>query len=578
MDKAGLIKYITLSAAVFLIFIGIAGAMGSSPDIYNNNTELFSTNADAEAPLPNIISFSEENLSSTSDKDLISKESTAKNQNNYTDEEESINILSGKELNPENSALKSSNTSINFFYSERCGACHKALPVVKELSAKYPNIPVYYYDTYNSPKNRSVMYTFAAYYGVDYPAYPNLFAGNSIYLEGFTEINNNIEDLFIAYDSGLIPDYEYEAKWQDKQEGNISPDNSGGDSYIRNSGDGGNFGEVGLPLVLIGGLLDGINPCAISVLLILLASLSAAGSRRTILSAGISYTFAVFIFYTLAGVGILAITGFAGISFYFSLFAFAVALLAGILSIYEGVTGRHQDFIRIPESAKGILKKYYGKLQENKEFSDEESGDDDEAKDRKKSEDKYVSGNDHKFRDNKEIKVVNEVLPEDKTLPSAGNLSDKITSDDIISEAEKREQNISYGHNPSGKNTGCIVATAFILGTLASMFELPCTGGIYVAVLSMISNSFSGSLGASGFSGLMSGNFTTGIIYLLLYNLMFILPLVFIILLMASGLPAGKTEKIDAFRTEKRRAIRIISGIVMIILAIYLGLGISGII
>ena len=59
---------------------------------------------------------------------------------------------------------------------------------------------------------------------------------------------------------------------------------------------------------------------------------------------------------------------------------------------------------------------------------------------------------------------------------------------------------------------------------------------------------------------------------------MFILPLIIIIALMASGLPAGKIEKIDTFRTEKISAIKIITGIVMIVLAVYLALGIAGMI
>jgi len=508
MNNAGLIKYLIFPAIILIFFCGITGAMGNSPeypdenlpDIYSNNTDNYPDGAEYN---PEFTDITEDKLTDNN-RDIIDSVSDPE----YEQKESPEDIAREKKVK---SAIKGSNTSINFFYSERCAACHKALPVVKDLAARYPDIPVYYYDTYNSPENRSLMFIFAEHYNTYYPAYPNVFAGDSVYLEGFTEINSNIEDIFIAYDTGRIPDTEYEARWQDRQEGNVSSD---GDNFIVRSGSG--TDKITLPLVIIGGLLDGINPCAISVLLILLASLSAAGSRRTILSAGISYTTAVFIFYTLAGAGILAITGFAGISFYFSLFAFAVALIAGILSIYEGVTGKQQNLIRVPDSAKGTLKKYFGKLGDVEDYE--------------------------------------------------GNNGYEESKD-----AGQSEDNIESGDKNPDKRIIYTITTAFILGTFASMFELPCTGGIYVAVLSMISSTFSGSSGASG-------DFSTGIIYLIIYNLMFILPLVFIILLMASGLPAGKIEKIDTFRTEKRRAIRIISGIVMIVLAIYLGLGIGGVI
>jgi cytochrome c biogenesis protein CcdA/thiol-disulfide isomerase/thioredoxin len=487
----------------------------------------------------------------------------------------------------EESPLNSSNISINFFYSERCGACHKVLPIVKEISTKYPNIPVYYYDTYNSPKNRSFMYTFAENYGVDYPAYPNLFAGDTIYLEGFTEIKNNIEDLFIAYDEGLIPDPEYEARWRE-QGGNISPDNSGRNSITGPSGSG--AGEITLPLVIIGGLLDGINPCAISVLLILLASLSAAGSRKTIISAGISYTTAVFIFYTLAGAGILAITGFAGISVYFSVFAFVIALIAGILSIYEGVTGRQQNLIRIPESAKGILKKYLRMPGDEEEYKNNRVSGSDENKTLKADPPADESTNSNLLASDERLSaelridepVSGEILPSSDVNAADEQISENGNTDSIIPARNNTPEiirNTIGTQNSPVRKTGYIITTAFILGTFASMFELPCTGGIYIAVLSMISSTFSESAGSqevSGILGIISGEFLTGIIYLLIYNLMFIMPLIIIIALMASGLPAGKIEKIDAFRTEKRRAIRIVTGIVMIVLAIYLGFGIAG--
>ena len=93
------------------------------------------------------------------------------------------------------------------------------------------------------------------------------------------------------------------------------------------------------------------------------------------------------------------------------------------------------------------------------------------------------------------------------------------------------------------------IPSAFVLGILVGMFELPCTGGIYLAILSMISlrTDVSGGLG-----------------YLLIYNFAFILPLLVIIALVAWGLPP---ERVNEFRLEQRRVIRIIIGCIMFFFA-----------
>jgi hypothetical protein len=68
-------------------------------------------------------------------------------------------------------------------------------------------------------------------------------------------------------------------------------------------------GQAALALVpvLAGGLLDGINPCAFTTLIFLLASLALAGrSRREVLLLGAAFTLAVFATYFAVGLGLLA--------------------------------------------------------------------------------------------------------------------------------------------------------------------------------------------------------------------------------------------------------------------------------
>lgn len=93
---------------------------------------------------------------------------------------------------------------------------------------------------------------------------------------------------------------------------------------------------------------------------------------------------------------------------------------------------------------------------------------------------------------------------------------------------------------------------AFFLGVLVGMFELPCTGGIYLAILSMLSHQVT---------------MAQGIPYLLLYNAFFILPLVIILAAVILGI---SPERLEQFRGEKRPYIRLAMGVVMILLGIIL--------
>lgn len=94
------------------------------------------------------------------------------------------------------------------------------------------------------------------------------------------------------------------------------------------------------------------------------------------------------------------------------------------------------------------------------------------------------------------------------------------------------------------------LAAVILLGTIVALVELPCTGGIYLAILS-----------------LMHINKTFGIPYLLLYNLIFVLPLVVIVLVTYFG---TKTEKIQNWVEGNKRYMRLVAGFIMIALALYL--------
>ena len=88
---------------------------------------------------------------------------------------------------------------------------------------------------------------------------------------------------------------------------------------------------------------------------------------------------------------------------------------------------------------------------------------------------------------------------------------------------------------------------AFIAGLAVSLFELPCTGGPYIVILGLLAREVTRSVGFS---------------YLLLYNLVFISPLIILSLLIYKGL--STTAKLEEIRQEKVKLLHLIAGILML--------------
>ena len=95
------------------------------------------------------------------------------------------------------------------------------------------------------------------------------------------------------------------------------------------------------------------------------------------------------------------------------------------------------------------------------------------------------------------------------------------------------------------------LAVAAFLGIFVVFVELPCTGAPYLAILGMLSK----------------GNYASGIPLLLLYNLIFILPLFVIVGLVYFGHTSKTLEK---WRKENRGVMRLAIGLFLLALGAYM--------
>jgi len=174
----------------------------------------------------------------------------------------------------------SNGVEINFFYSAICPHCEKEKEFLKELEKKYPEIEIKKYEVISSPENQEILKNFYEKYQVP--------AGK----QGWVPVTFTPTEYFIGFNQQIAEDIE---------------------SCIRECLIGERpvlqkikipiFGEVdiskmSLPVLTITlGALDGLNPCAMWILLFLIALLINTRSRKRmwliggtfILASGIVY-------------------------------------------------------------------------------------------------------------------------------------------------------------------------------------------------------------------------------------------------------------------------------------------------
>ncbi len=104
-----------------------------------------------------------------------------------------------------------------------------------------------------------------------------------------------------------------------------------------------------------------------------------------------------------------------------------------------------------------------------------------------------------------------------------------------------------YVKKISGKPT-----TAMALGVFVALVELPCTGAVYLAVLALMS---------------IAGVTATNLWFLILYNLIFVLPLAIILLLVYKG---TATHKFERWRQRYKGWMRLLTGLMLLLLGAWM--------
>lgn len=217
-------------------------------------------------------------------------------------------------------------------------------------------------------------------------------------------------------------------------------------------------GQWFFPMLVVSAIVDSINPCAFSILIVSLIFLFSLGSSTSkVIRYGLVYILGIFVAYFLIGLGILHALHIFNIPHFMSKLGALMLVIFAVLSILEAVFPRFPFRLGVPSGAH---------------------------------------------------KKMNELL-EKATLPGM-----------------------------------------FLLGGLVGLCEFPCTGGPYLMVIGLLHD---------------SRTYWQGAGYLILYNLIFVLPLVLVLLVAGNK---NLVEKVKDIQKRNRKGMKLLAGIAMIVLAI----------
>ncbi|MEK7193407.1 MAG: cytochrome c biogenesis protein CcdA [Patescibacteria group bacterium] len=213
-----------------------------------------------------------------------------------------------------------------------------------------------------------------------------------------------------------------------------------------------------LPLAVVAALIDSINPCAFSILILTIAFLFSLGRVRSdIVKIGGAYILGIFVVYVAIGLGILQALHLFNTPHFMAKVGAGLLILWGLINLINEFFPSFPVKLRIPQAAHRMMAEFMNK----------------------------------------------------GSLP-----------------------------------------TAFILGVLVGLCEFPCTGGPYLMILGLLHD---------------QGTYMSGLGYLILYNVIFILPLV-IILFMASD--RAVLERVQGWKKANTRKMRLFGGLAMVVLGL----------
>ena len=231
-----------------------------------------------------------------------------------------------------------------FFYSYKCPHCHEAQPFIAEIEKEYTDITFKKLEVLQVPENMKLFREMTQKLGIQGGGVPT-FIFNGKFIVGFQ--------------SG-----HHDALIREMIEMNKADGESCGEQCQEckeNVIDVPVLGKIDAQLVklpsftFIIGLLDGVNPCAMWVLMFLLTLLVAAKNRKKVIMIGSVFVISSGVVYFLFMTAWLNIFTFMGMTTYVTIALGVVALIMGLINMKEFFFFKKGVSLMIPDKVKPKL-------------------------------------------------------------------------------------------------------------------------------------------------------------------------------------------------------------------------------
>jgi len=248
-----------------------------------------------------------------------------------------------------------------FFYSYKCPHCVEAHPFIDKLKKEYPDIIFKDLEVMKVLENRELFKKMIGKLGIQGGGVPT-FIFNGKFVVGFQS----------GHHDKLIRQM-IDMNMSDHQKENCQSEDC--KECRENMIDVPILGKIDAKMVslpsftFIIGLLDGINPCAMWVLMFLLTLLVNAKSRKKLIMVGTVFVVSSAVVYFLFMTAWLNIFTFMGVSQYITIALGILALLMGLINIKEFFFFKKGVSLMIPEKAKPKLFEKMRKIMNNSSFA-----------------------------------------------------------------------------------------------------------------------------------------------------------------------------------------------------------------
>jgi thiol-disulfide isomerase/thioredoxin len=373
-------------------------------------------------------------------------------------------------------SLKSITVEVTYFYQKGCPKCDRANALLKYMVKKYPQLIIKEIDL-NTPDGKRLNETLSNRLNLSLEKRliaPTIFIGSD-FLSSGEIIESKVEALIQKYGEKRADVSASESK-PTLTTPTPTPEESkkAEESIIQR------FKSFGVLAILLAGLMEGMNPCALATLVFFISYLTMVGrKRKEIFWGGLAFSGTGFVTHLFLGLGILSFIRHLSFLPLFSqivyFITFVFALLLGIFSLYDYVQLKKGRPSKMKLQVPNFLKKRIHQI----------------------------------------IRVRSDVL-----------------------EANKKSPSIRF------------LLASVVIGFIVTLFQTTCTSQVYLPTILFVTNipSLRGS----------------AVLYVILYNFIYILPLLVIFGIVYWGVTS---EQLSVFLQKRASTIKLLTSIFFFVLA-----------